>query len=70
MMPLAFANAGEENIIRKISGKPEVKHHLENLGFSIGGTVTVVSELSGNVIVSVKDARVALSRELANKIFV
>mgnify|MGYP002555508805 CR=1 FL=1 len=70
MMPLTLANIGEENIIRKIGGKPEVKKHLENLGFVVGGNVTVITELSGNVIVNVKEARVAISREMAQKIMI
>ena len=70
MMPLTLANPGEENIIRKIGGKPEVKKHLEDMGFVAGGLVTVVSSLNGNVIVKVKEARVAISEEMARKIMV
>lgn len=70
MMPLCFANVGETNIIRKIGGNPEVKKHLENLGFVVGGNVQIVSSLSGNVIVNVKEARVAISEEMARKIMV
>ena len=70
MMPLTLAEAGEENIIRKIGGKQEVKAHLENLGFVVGGTVTVVNAIGGNVIVNVKDSRVAVSKEMAQKIMV
>ncbi len=70
MMPLIFADAGEENIIRKVGGSPDVKKHLEDLGFVAGGTVTVVSQIGGNLIVSVKDSRVAVSREMAQKIMV
>ena len=70
MFPLALANIGEENIIKKIGGNSEVKKHLENLGFVVGGTVTVITALSGNVIVNVKDARVAISEEMAQKIMV
>ncbi len=70
MMPLTLAEAGEENIIRKIGGKQEVKAHLENLGFVVGGTVTVVNAIGGNVIVNVKDSRVAVSKEMAQKIIV
>ena len=70
MMPLSLANAGETNIIKKIGGKPEVKKHLENLGFVVGGNVQVVSTLGGNVIVNVKEARVAISREMAQKIMI
>ena len=70
MIPLTLADIGEENTIRKIGGKPEVKKHLENLGFVVGGNVTVITTLSGNVIVSVKEARVAISREMAQKIMI
>ena len=70
MMPLTLAEAEEENIIRKIGGKQEVKAHLENLGFVVGGTVTVVNAIGGNVIVNVKDSRVAVSKEMAQKIMV
>lgn len=69
-MPLTFANIGEDNIIKKIGGKPEVKKHLENLGFVVGGSVRVISQLGGNVIVNVKEARVAVSREMAQKIMI
>lgn len=70
MMPLTLASVGEENIIRKIGGNPEVKKHLENLGFVSGGAVTVVSSIGGNIIVNVKEARVAISREMAQKIMI
>ena len=70
MMPLTLASPEEEYIIKKIGGKPEVKKHLENLGFVVGGNVTVITELSGNVIVHVKEARVAISREMAQKIMI
>ena len=70
MMPLSFANVGEENIIKKIGGNPETKKHLENLGFVVGGTVTIINTLGGNVIVNVKDSRVAVSEEMARKIMV
>lgn len=70
MMPLTLAEVGEENIIRRIGGKQEVKAHLENLGFVVGGTVTVVSAIGGNVIVNVKDSRIAVSKEMAQKIMV
>ena len=70
MMPLTLAAVGEENIIRKIGGKPEVRAHLENLGFVARGIVTVISTIGGNLIVSVKDSRIAISREMANKIMV
>ena len=70
MMPLTLANIGEETIIRKIGGKPEVKKHLENLGFVAGGNVTVITTMGGSVIVNVKEARVAISEEMAQKIMV
>lgn len=70
MMPLSLAQVGEENIIKRIGGSPEVKRHLENLGFVVGGEVTVVNTLGGNVIVNVKEARVAISKEMAVKIMV
>ena len=70
MMPLALANIGEESIVRKVSGSPEVRKHLEDLGFVAGGTATVVASMSGNIIVKVKEARVAISEEMARKIMV
>ena len=70
MMPLSLADVGEENTIKKIGGNPEVKKHLENLGFVVEGTVKVISTLGGNVIVNVKEARVAVSEEMARKIMV
>lgn len=70
MMPLTLATVGEENTILKIGGKPEVKKHLENLGFVAGGSVTVITTLGGNVIVNVKEARVAISKEMAQKIMI
>lgn len=70
MMPLSLAQVGEENIIKRIGGSPEVRRHLENLGFVVGGEVTVVNTLGGNVIVNVKEARVAISKEMAVKIMV
>ena len=70
MMPLLLANVGEENVIKKISGSPEVKQHLENLGFVVGGNVTIVNTMGGNLIVNVKETRVAVSREMAQKIMI
>ncbi len=70
MMPLALADVGEENIIKKIGGSPEVKRHLENLGFVVGGGVTIITSLNGNVIVNVKESRVAISEEMARKIMI
>ncbi len=69
-MPLTLAAPGEQSVIRKVNGTPEVKKHLEDLGFVAGGIVTVISSLGGNLVVSVKETRVALSRELASKILV
>ena len=70
MMPLVLAGVGEENIIKKIGGTPEVKKHLENLGFVVGGSVTIVNTLGGNLIVNVKEARVAISEEMARNIMI
>ena len=69
-MPLTVADTGEEYVIKRIGGKPEVKQHLENLGFVVGGTVTIINSLGGNVIVNVKESRVAVSEEMARKIMV
>lgn len=70
MMPLVLANAGEENIVRKIGGSSEAKQHLADMGFNVGTPVTIVSTMGGNVIVKVKESRVAISREMAQKIMV
>ncbi|NCB93588.1 MAG: ferrous iron transport protein A [Clostridia bacterium] len=70
MMPLTMARTGENNLIKRIGGKEDVRRFLESLGFVVGGNVTVVSENQGNVIVNVKESRVAISREMANKILV
>ncbi len=70
MMPLILASIGETNMIRKVGGNPEVKKHLEDLGFVAGGEVTIISAIGGNLIVNVKDSRVAISREMAGKIMV
>lgn len=70
MMPLILADIDEECMIRKIGGSPEVKKHLEHLGFVAGGNVTVITEIAGNLVVKVKEARVAVSREMAQNIFV
>lgn len=70
MMPLMLVNVGEENIIKRIGGKDEVKKHLENLGFVVGGNVKVINKLGGNVIVNVKEARIAISEEMTQKIMV
>ena len=68
MMPLTLADIGTEQLIRKVGGSPEVRKHLEDLGFVAGGSATVVSALGGNVIVKVKESRVAISEEMARKI--
>lgn len=70
MMPITLANTGEENIIKKVGGNPDTRKFLENLGFVAGSAVTVISEISGNVIVNVKDSRVAVSKEMAQKIMI
>lgn len=69
-MPLILASPGEQNIIKKVGGTPDTRKFLENLGFVAGSTVTVISEISGNVIVNVKNSRVAVSKEMAQKIMV
>lgn len=70
MMPLILADSGSENIVRKVGGTAEVRQHLADLGFNVGTPVTVVSAIGGNVIVKVKESRVAISREMAQKIMV
>lgn len=70
MMPLTMAKAGEVNIIKKVGGKEETKKFLESLGFVTGGAVTVISDICGNMIVTVKDSRVAINKEMANKIMI
>ncbi|MCI8709938.1 MAG: ferrous iron transport protein A [Dorea sp.] len=69
-MPLSMVSAGEPMRIKRVGGKAEVKKFLENLGFVAGGVVTVVSDIGGSVIVNVKDSRVAIGRDMANKIMV
>lgn len=69
-MPLSLAKIGEENTVKRIGGSPEVKKHLEDLGFAVGTAVTVITSLHGNVIINVKDSRVAVSEEPARKITV
>ena len=69
-MPLGMAGVGETNIIRKITGKDEVRQHLAELGFVVGEAVTVVSKLGGSLILSVKDSRIALDRGMAMRIIV
>ncbi|MCD8052944.1 MAG: ferrous iron transport protein A [Lachnospiraceae bacterium] len=70
MMPLTMAKEGEVNVISRIGGREETRRFLENLGFVVGGAVTVVSDIGGNVIVNVKDSRVAIGKDMANKIYV
>ena len=70
MMPLVLADAGSENIVRKVGGTAEVRQHLADLGFNVGTPVTVVAAMGGNVIVKVKESRVAISREMAQKIMI
>ena len=70
MMPLTLMSPGEDAIIQRIGAKPEVRQHLENLGFVVGGNVSVINTIGGNLIVNVKEARVAISREMAQKIMV
>lgn len=69
-MPLTMVKQGEENVIRKVGGKEETRRFLENLGFVAGGVVTVVTEVGGNLIVNVKESRVAIGKDMANKILV
>ena len=70
MMPLSYATPGEESVIRKIGGSPDVKKHLENLGFVAGSTVKIITTLDGNIIVKVKESRIAISDEMARKIMI
>ena len=69
-MPLSMAISGEKNYIRKITGKDEVRLHLAELGFVVGAEVTVISEIGGNMILSVKNSRIALDKGMANRILV
>lgn len=69
-MPLTMVKTGEPNVIKKVGGKEDTKRFLENLGFVTGGIVTVISEIGGNMIVNVKDSRVAIGKDMANKIIV
>ena len=70
MMPLSMVGTGEENTIQRIGGKEETKKFLETLGFVVGGKVTVVSQTEGNLIVNIKESRVAIGKDMANKIMV
>jgi ferrous iron transport protein A len=69
-MPLTMAKEGERNSVKKVGGKAETRQFLENLGFVPGSRITVITEISGNVIVNIKESRVAISREMASKIMV
>ena len=69
-MPLILADLGEEAVIKRVGGSPEMKKHLEDMGFVAGGTVTVLNTIGGNLIVKIKESRVAISREMAQKIMV
>ena len=70
MIPLSYATPGEEFVIRRIGGRPEVRKHLENLGFAAGGGVKVITALNGSVIVKVRETRVAIDEEMARKIMI
>ena len=67
MMPLVLADPGEEAIIKKVGGNPEMKKHLEDMGFTVGGAVTVMNTIGGNLIVKIKESRVAISKEMAER---
>lgn len=70
MMPLTLTEIGKENIVKRITGKQQVKSHLEDLGFVVGSPITVINTIGGNVIVNIKESRIAISREMAQKIMV
>ena len=70
MMPLIFADDGEVNVIRSIRGTDEIRHHLSNLGFVVGGTVQIISRMGGNVIINVKESRIAIDEKMAQKIMI
>ncbi len=70
MMPLFLTDTGEETIIKRVGGSPDMKKHLEDLGFTVGSAVTVMNTIGGNLIVKVKESRVAISKEMAAKIMV
>ncbi len=69
-MPLSMAGKGVDLTIKRISGNEETRHHLGNLGFVIGAIISVITETNGNVIISIKDSRIAISKSMASKIFV
>ncbi len=70
MMPLNFAPEGEELVVKKIGGSAEVRQHLADIGFHVGSVVTIITTLAGNIIVKIMDSRIAISREMAQKIMV
>ena len=70
MMPLILTDEGEEAIIKRVGGNPEMKKHLEDMGFVAGGAVMVMNTIGGNLIVKIKESRVAISKEMASKIMV
>ena len=70
MMPITMMKDGETGVIKKVGGKEETRKFLENLGFVVGGTVTVVSDIGGNLIVNVKDSRVGIGRDMACRIMI
>ncbi len=70
MVPLTMAKSGEKAVIRKVTGKDETRRHLAELGFVVDGTVTVVSEMGGSLILQVKESRVALDKSMANRIMI
>ncbi len=70
MMPLVLADPGEEAIIKRVEGNPEMKKNLEDMGFTVGGAVTVMNTIGGNLIVKIKESRVAISKEMAQKIMI
>ena len=70
MVPLSYAKTGEENTVMRVGGTPEVRQHLENLGFCVGSVVTVLTSLNGNLIVKVKESRIAINEEMARKIMI
>ena len=70
MMPLVLADTGEEAVIKRVGGSPEMKKHLEDMGFVAGGVVTVLNTIGGNLIVKIKESRVAISKEMAGKIMI
>ena len=70
MIPLIYAVVGEQNVIKKITGRPDMKKHLEDMGFVVGAVITVISTVGGNLIVNIKDTKVALDRELGTRIMI